>query len=444
MSAGFSTTSPELHEMPSVPGPAFDAMRALDRAARATPLFEVEQDLGAAFRKLEVGFVGLGSVGMHAADAVMRLAPRRALCVDPARVKPESVLTHPCAPADVGRSKARVVAERAKAISPETRVEFFEGAFEVLPIEVLAGLGCIVLASDNLAAEAQVGRVAQQLGIPLLQGSVFGPTLTAQCRVFGASPDAAGPCPCCLFGEEWDALDRGVVFSCQGSSAGAGRATPERAAAPTVSPPFLCAIAAQLTVVELARQVVGISNREESRLVDYCGFQHRTTVTRLERNPSCPQNHRRVRVERVGRDLGEITPDELLSRAGYGDEDPRRVTLTADGYFFASLLACECTTHPMLARFLPEDGSLGRCPTCHSPFSAHPLHRHVEVPAQALEHRRHRSLASTGAPLPEAVWVRGDRGDVLFCPGRDPEGTREDPREGSSEDWREESSDGSQ
>jgi hypothetical protein len=91
------------------------------------------------------------------------------------------------------------------------------------------------------------------------------------------------------------------------------------------------------------------------------------------------------------------------------------VTLEVDGHYFASLLACECSTHPKLARFVPLDGDLGRCPSCVGSYSAHPLHRHIEVPAIALARQGRRSLASIGAPLAAAVWVRGDRGDVLFC-----------------------------
>jgi molybdopterin/thiamine biosynthesis adenylyltransferase len=389
-------------------------MRRLDRNERTPKLVDVPRDFGAVVRGQYVVAIGCGSVGLPASDILARVGVGRLLLVDPARLKPASVLTHPCWPEDLDRPKAVVAGERAKAVSPDTQVFAFDGAFDELPTHVLAEATYLFLASDNLLCEASVSQRALHLGIPVLQGSVYGPTLSAQVRSIASSESGDGPCLCCAFGErEWEDLDRGTRFSCTGPGASPGAAA-DPARIPTVSLPHLCSMAANLLCTEYTRRILGIGAAEESRLVEYCGYTHRTTVTRLLRNTNCTMDHARHRLEPRARDLGHSAPRELLRQAGYEGADPCRVTLTVEGFCFASLALCGCDVHPTLGRFVPTGSTAGACSHCGRPRKPHPMHTHDEVLVNALTGRLDRTLESLGTSAPTSVRVRGEGGAVLF------------------------------
>jgi molybdopterin/thiamine biosynthesis adenylyltransferase len=333
-------------------------------------------------------------------------------------LKPTSVLTHPCHPNHLGRSKAIVAAERAKAVSPGTRVFAFHGPFDALPANFLAGVHYLLLASDNLSCEASVAQYALHLGISVIQASVYGPTLTAQVRSFASAGAGAGACICCGYGrKEWEELDRGTVFSCSGSGTASGSAfgaAAEPSRAPTASLSYLCALAANLALMELTRRVLGIGDPGESRLVEYNGFTHRTTQTKLTRRDDCPLDHQQLRREPRAGDLGQSTPRALLREADYLEADPRRVTLAVEGRHFAILAVCGCDAHPPLGRFLAFGAPAGACDACGEERSPHPLHTHSAVPVAMLAGQLDRTLAQLGAPKPASVRVRGESGAVLF------------------------------
>jgi molybdopterin/thiamine biosynthesis adenylyltransferase len=405
---------PRIREIQARPGKATDAMRRLDRNARMPEVLDAAGDLGAAMRALQLAVIGCGSAGLSVADVPPRLGVGRLLLVDPAPVKAASILTHPCLPQDLGRSKAIVAGERAKAVGPDTQVFAFDGCFEELPTHVLAGTSYLLLASDNLLCEAAVSQTALHLGIPVLQASVYGRTLTAQVRSIASDEHGEGPCLCCFFGErEWEELDRGTVFSCTGAEASAA-APAKRSRIPTESLPHLCRTAADFLCMEMTRRVLGIGDADESRLVEYSGYNHRTTVTPLRRRADCSMDHARLRLAPRERDLGESAPRELLRDADYQDCDPRRVTLTIEGRSFSSLAVCRCDDHAMLGRFFATGSPAGVCPRCGIQRTPHPLHTHDEVPISALAGQLDCTLASLGATAPNSVRLRGERGAVLF------------------------------
>jgi molybdopterin/thiamine biosynthesis adenylyltransferase len=396
------------------PGDLTDAMRGLDRNARTPKILDVSADLGSAMRRLWLAIIGCGSVGLEEADVIARLGVDRLLLIDPARFKATSVLTHPCLPQDLGLPKALVAGERAKALAPETEVFAFEGCFEELPTHLLAGMSYLLLASDNLRCEASVSQAALHLGIPVLQGSVYGRTLSAQVRSIAIADGGEGPCLCCEFGaREWEELDRGTVFSCTGAEAAAA-APADRSPIPTESPPQLCRIAADMACMELSRRVLGIGDADESRLLDYSGFSHGTTVTPLRRRAECPLDHQTMQLAPRERDLGESAPRELVREAGYQDWDPRRVTLTVEDRSFSSLALCDCETHPSLGRFFSPGGAADACPRCGVLLRPHPIYTNDEVPISALAGQLDCTLESLGATAPGSVRLRGERGAVLF------------------------------
>lgn len=387
-----------------------DAMSALDRTARVPHLLDVPRDVVRAMQDIDLLIVAQGSVGQNTTDVAARMGVGSLRLIDPACFKPESILTHPIAPKDLGLAKVEVAGERAKAVSPATRVFTFRGSFEDAPIAFLAGATHIMLSSDNQACEVAVTQMALHLGVPLIQSSVHGATLCAQVRSLAANTAGDTACAACIYTDrEWSDLDRGTVFACDG---GATSTAAEPSRVPTASFPHVCAIASHLGVMELMRRALGIGSPRESRMVEYCGYNQRTTVTSLARRAECPLDHEPVRVEAGSEDLGARTPRELVRAAGYADADPRRVTLKAEGFTFAGLLTCHCDAHSMLGRFLSRGESAGICPDCDVQRAPHPLYTTEETPVSALAGEL--TLAFLGARAPGSVWVRGSQGAVLF------------------------------
>lgn len=395
--------------IPVRPSPAGAVVANLDPGARTPRYLDVDVDAGAVLRDLDIVVVAAGSVGGRLVALAARSGVRSLLIVDPDTFSPESVLTHDIGPEDVGRQKASLAGERAKAISPRTRVVVFDGPFEDLPRDVLAGADFVLLSSDGLACEQAVSRACTRLGLRLLQASLHGSTLSAQVRSLANAADGDGPGLCCGYSRrEWDELDRGTVFSCTGN----GRA-PTSVGPPTMSPPQLCSIAADLAFMEVTRIALGIAPRIASTadvLLDYNGYTHATTTTALARNPHCPAEHSRWRIAPWPRPLSAATLRELLDAAG-----DARGTLSVEGYVFARRALCACGLDSPLERFVPDGESAGECPACGAPCAPHPFDAHREAPAAMLALLADRTLAELGAAGPATVLARGVDGTaVLF------------------------------
>jgi len=413
---GAVLSAPRLYEI-AASVEAIDATRGLEPSQRLPEVHGAPHALGQAFAGLVLVLVGQGSVGMLLTLWAAQVGVRAVVAVDRALVKPTSLLTHPVGPDEIGAPKARVAGRRAKALHPRTRVYAFEGDFEELPVHVLANASCILLASDNLLCEVAVAQRALHLGVPVLQGSVHGGTLSAQVRSVYGGEDGSGPSLCCGFGPaEWAHLDAGSVFSCAGD--GAGRARP--AGAPTMSPPYLCSMAASATLLELTRRVTGLVPFESSAMVGYSGYGSAIHTARLERRDSCPIDHQRFARAAPDPRLAERTPRELLRAADAAGADLRRVTFRVEAQRFASHLACGCDLHPDLGRFLPRGtgkGSRGLAPCgrCGQPLAPHPLHVHEEVPAILLAPHLDDTLAALGVRPPTSVCLRTDARTTLFA-----------------------------
>jgi molybdopterin/thiamine biosynthesis adenylyltransferase len=359
-----------------------------------------------------VGVIGTGSVGMHLVSHLARLAPDHIVVVDRGQMKVTGVLTHPIHPRDLGRKKAEVAGELAKAVSPTTRVFAFDRDLADLPTHVLANLDYLFLASDNIGAEVTLTQRALRLGIPIIQASVYGSSLSAVTRIVHGGDDGAGPGLCCgLHASEWDALDRAEVFSCAPDDRAVGDG-PLPTTAPTASVSHLCSIAADIGFMEFFRRLAGLGKPAGNRLIEYCGYNHRTVISSLHRRADCPLDHSRDRVRVCEGDLSERTPRELLRAAGYDEGD--RASLSVEGRSFAGLAWCRCDTHPSAGRFVANGEALGTCSRCGSERSAHPMHLYSDVPANALAKCLDRPLASLGAPGATAARVRGERGAVQY------------------------------
>jgi len=387
-------------------------MRELDRDARMPKLLDLPagvSEAGECMRAQHIVVVGLGSIGSYFAELLARMGVASLLLIDRDVSKSESVLTHPLHPRDIGRPKATLGGERAKAICPATRVRVFDGAVEDLPLDAFVGATAVLLASDNLECERAVSRVSTHLGLPLIQASVHGPTLVAEVRSLANRVGEDGPCLTCGYqAADWEALNTGTVYSCTGGPA-------KRNGIPTVSPPSLCSTAASLAITELLARCTELVSASESRVVTYCGFNHKTTVTSLDRRAECPSDHSVWRVAEWAGPLANATPRQLLSAAGCdGGDSLVAASMTVAGYRFCRVGICGCVAHPALGRFVPALSESSLCAKCEARLEPHPLYTYEVVPGKALCSSLDQTLAELGVAEPSTVLVRVAEEASLF------------------------------
>lgn len=320
------------------------------------------------FAALRVAAVGAGSIGYAEIRAIARHQPAGITIIDPARIKPESLVTHDVLADSLGARKATLAGLAAKRISPGTEVFVFDGPIQALGEDALADIDVVLLASDNLAAEVHTGQVCINLGIPLIQASLHGEGLVVQVRAF-ENRTGSGPCPACAYGAaEWDHVARESEFRCAGAG---GHPEEIRHVEPTVSTPALGMNAASLALVQLTRLVLGLGQSVVDTSVLYCGVSHRTMVWPLKRNPECPCEHQRFTRVAAPRRVSELGIRDLAAAAGIGpDPLPADLTLAVDDLVFVEATVC-CADEPRpVGRFFPEYAVVGSCAQCSATLHA--------------------------------------------------------------------------
>lgn len=332
--------------------------------------------------------------------------------VDPKFFKSESVLTHEIEPGDIGKSKALTTARRCKAISPTTRVFAFNGSAEQLHLDAFADADLVVLATDNLAAEIEVGQRCVRLAKPLVQSSVHGDTLTAQVRVLG-NVDGEGPCPACAFGTvEWRMLNDQTRFSCEGFDA--PQPVPGPAGPPTMSFSGLCSLSGDLGLNQILRVVLGLGTSVLDTSVEYCGFTNRAISTRIVRNANCPVDHCRCALMSTNKSLPRTSLAELSQTAALA-ADAGLVTFTVDGHDWIESGACHCPARSVVRRFAPiGHRRAGRCPKCRAPILAQPFSTHRTVAATLLNGALEEPLEKLGVTAVSCVLVSNGNQAVMF------------------------------
>ncbi len=393
--------------------PDGDDRQAPPRHARLPQFIGGPQDAGSRLGGLKVALIGCGSVGWNLALHLARLHVSSILLVDPARVKRESLLTHPAVPENISKPKASVLAGLCRRISPETTICSFVGPVEKLALIALDRFDAVLLATDNLLAEIEVGQRCRRLGVPLLQASVHGDTLVAQVRHF-SNRGADAPCPACGFSAaEWSALNRETRFSCQGS--GTGETEPRIDGPPTMSLSFLCSLAADLAMNHVVRSALGLGKPGEDFLLEYCCYTDRTHVSPLARNPHCVGDHTPCRRIRLPRPVPSYTLRQLASEAGFNAKSAReRVSFQVDRLVFAEYGACGCEDDHPLRRFQLRGNGAGRCGACGKDISVQPFFTHDTVSCSILAGEMNRPLQEIGAASARWAVVRGRRENALF------------------------------
>ncbi len=380
------------------------------RQSRLPAFIGARENLPAVLAALDLAVMGTGSLGQRIAEDFARLGINSLWLADYRPFKPESLFTHAIDPLAVGKPKASTVGERCKLLSPRTRVFAFDGPVQALPLTVPADVDLVVVATDNLAAEIEVGERCLRLRRPLVQAAVHGASLTAVVRFFGNS-SAEGPCPRCLYGAaEEAALTADTKYSCEGQDQGAP--VPEVPNHPTMTVASLCGFCSSLAGLQALRWAAKLGESVTDTLLEFNAYTHKTSVTKISRNPACPCPHLIWEVAEAPQELAECTVRRLVERA-LGQTD--RATVTVDGFVWVESGLCQCPAAPVVGRFVAAgSNSLGVCARCGSALLAQPFFTHRSLPISKMGAAKEQPLRALGVVNPRAVLVRADARAVLF------------------------------
>jgi len=387
---------------------------AVEAGARLPAFFGGPADGAERLRTVKALVVGGGSIGYEFIQQLARWQVGLIGIVDPKKLKAESLITHSAAPDSVGEAKALYAGQLAKRLSPRTRVFALEGVFASLPLPCLAEFDVVFLATDNLLAEVQVSRACFPLGLPVIQGSVHGETLSGHVRFYGHG-GATAPCVACGFTrEEWAHLNRNTVFSCEGDHSAKPEARID--GQPTMSVHALCSLIAQLALLQFVKDRLALGGSVRESTLEYCAYTQQIVNTKLVRQGECLCPHivfRRALPPR--RPLAKCALRELHQAAAGGVEKDGGVSFEVDDCDYVEQAICSCGEQPPVQRFVNRDaGHVGHCLSCQRVLAPHPFHSFRPAPASALGQSLDRPLCELGAEGARWVVVRLDDEAVLF------------------------------
>ena len=380
------------------------------RRARMPHFFSMPEsaDPSSILSRLRVACLGVGAVGRVSCAHLARLGVDTLWICDKSAYKAESQLTQPILAHEVGRSKAQMVGQLAKSLSPSTTVYAYDGPFESLGATAFADADIVVMATDNIRAEVECGQHCLHLGIPLVQGSVHGATLTAQVRFWGHA-SAKSPCPACgLTSQEHIALANEVLYSCDGSAL-------PTTSNPTTSTSHLCALAGDLVVNQILRFALGLGASVVDQEVEWNGFRMRTHTTPLARRPNCPADHAVWTTHRTQGPVGDCTLRELARAAGM-HEDGRleRVSFRVGEASYVQRGVCREGHGQAVERFIGAGSPAGTCPKCGGELLPEPFFTHDTPPSGLLVTQLDRPIRELCLEPPEWACVRENGNAVLF------------------------------
>lgn len=358
--------------------------------------------------RLRVAFLGVGAVGRNACVHLARLGVKALWICDRSQYKAESQLTQPIDPDEIGLPKATAVGSLAKRLSPTTRVYVYDGAFESLGAMAFADADIVLLATDNIRAELECGQHCLHLGVPLVQASVHGGTLTAQIRFRGHA--ASGSCctSCGLTRQEKIALTSEVRFSCDGSTA---RTTTR----PTQSTSHLCAIAGDMAVNQVLRYALGLGKSVVDQEVEWNGFSLQTRITRLERKPQCTADHTVWRRCYTEGPVADCTLRDVARAAGMHDDGRlERAAFRVGETCYVQHGECREWHGQAVERFIGIGESAGSCSRCGDTLQPGPFFTHHTAPSQLIVTQLDRPIRELCTEPPDWVLVSVNGEAVLF------------------------------
>ncbi len=225
-------------------------------------------------------------------------------------------------PADVGRPKARVVAEGMGVINPDLPVEAIVAGVEDVPLGRLRAdvmLTCL----DSRGARRWVNQAVRRLGIPWwIDAGVERDGLLARVNVY-RFPDS--PCYECGWSDaDYENLD--ASYPCQADGQ----------PAPTNAPSALGALAASLQALELGKILAGDwESVAAGKQVTISAAYHTHFLTSRRTDPSCRCSHEAWEIERLDASPGRLTIGDALQLSA-----PGRGRLSVKGKSFIRELVC--------------------------------------------------------------------------------------------------------
>jgi molybdopterin/thiamine biosynthesis adenylyltransferase len=261
--------------------------------------------------------------------------------------------------ADIGRSKAEVVAERARALDPNVMVRAVEGDFwSTLTLSALRQYQAAMLCVDNFEARIRLNQMCLVTGVSLVNTGIDSRYATVETFPFAA--DATAACYECHLPES--AYRRMTErYSCGWLRK---RAFEERKVPTTTITASACGALAASSALRLGQHVEG--GRAKRILVDT--ITGRSTVTMLERAEACggcSRFHERPRLVRSKRgldlalmrselaradDIAVVSSDPLITgytcrQCGYQGDEARYVSRRAADFDDGITLCPRCNRH---------------------------------------------------------------------------------------------------
>jgi len=290
-----------------------------------------------------------GTIGSHLVPHLARSGSvRNLVLVDKDRYEARNLANQNITRAEVGRSKAKVQAARARRIAPNVATTAIVADIQRLPLGVLHAdliLGCV----DNRRARLHLNETSWRLGVTWIDAGVLADGGLARISIFAPGADAA--CLECA----WSEQDYRLVeqdYPCRPAESVA-----------TGTPSGIGALAGALLATEADQHLRGTAGRlpAGSEVVVSALF-HRHFVSRSVRRSGCRFDHRTWPVElepaAPTRALGQLIRD-----AGF---DPEGTRVAVPGHRFAHRLECtSCGRSNTVFRLATRLGPARlRCPHC--------------------------------------------------------------------------------
>ena len=356
---------------------------------------------GRAGRHLVVLGAG-GNIGSHLVPLLARLAGvARLTLVDSDRYEAKNLQAQDLQPSDIGRTKARVQARRARRLNPKLEVVAIADRLEHVPLGRLRG-DVILACLDSKESRRFTNEIAWRLGLPLVDAGVEASASLARVTVYLPAPDH--PCLECY----WDDRDYAQLATrhpCQ----------PDQPKAPrTNAPACLGSLAAALQAMECQKLLAGQFDRAafgHELLIETA--THKCFVTSLRRNPKCRFDHGIWSIATLRAGPRDLSLSEALHLGGA----KATTQLAFGGKAIVEQLTCPGCGHTrkvfrLTGRLRPTARS---CKRCHRPLLASGFAMRTEVTARTLTARvAARSLASIGLRAGDVFSVGDGRREQHF------------------------------
>jgi len=303
--------------------------------------------------RTRVLLIGAGALGNEILKNLALLGFRQVVVADFDRVEVSNLSRAVlCRRQDVGKLKAEAVAEAARVIAPDMRIQ-------PLAVNVVqaAGLGLfdwcdIALAGlDNREARLWINRSCWLMNRPWIDGAIEG--INGVARVF--LPGKA-PCYECTLGEvDWEQMNRRMSCNLLLHEA------EQEGKVPTT--PTISSIIAGVQVQEAMKLIHELPTLAGRGFV-FEGLNHTSYVVQYTVNPECMSHCTVEKILRVPQRSSELTLGALHERARADLATPQ-VTLEFSRDVIASLDCAACEkSHALFAALGSVTSAEGRCPQC--------------------------------------------------------------------------------